>query len=157
MRGRGNKGVVTCCRAFLRDRVDLDNFGTGDHHAFARALNRSTKRLHRRCRRGLSWGIARKVLSIFLRDSLYNFYLRKRYALDRAEALLEIPLDSFSAKGVRKYSELSLSEWRGVKHVTPTLNKEYQLAALIVANKKGFARIHLDALFWSLDRDDGQE
>ena len=155
MRGRGNTGVVACCRTFLLRMVDLSVFGTTDSRQFARALDRGTKRLQAALPKGAQrWGIARKVLNIFLRDCLYNSYLSRRYALSSAEALLELPLDSYTAAGLRKLSDQPLSRWRGVRYVTPALNTEYQLAALLVARDKGFARVHLDALWWSVDRDD---
>jgi hypothetical protein len=155
VRGRGNTGAVACCRTFLRRDVDLADFGTRDPRLFARALDRSTTQLRSALPKGAQhWGIARKVLNIFLRDSLYNSYLSRRYSLSQAEALFELPLDSFTAAGLRASSEQHLSRWRGVRYVTPALNKEYQLAAMLVANQKGFARVHLDSLWWSADRDD---
>ena len=49
-----------------------------------------------------AWGTARKALNIFLRDALYTTYLSKRYGLPRAEASLEIPLDSITAVRLRE-------------------------------------------------------
>jgi len=77
--------------------------------------------------RARSWGLARKLLNIFLRDAMYTTYLREHFHLDRAEFLLEIPLDSITAKTLKKFaSRGKLPTWRGVKYVTPATSMVFQ-------------------------------
>jgi len=154
VRGRGNKGAVKAARKFLR-KLDLRPFGTTHAVAFCKALDRSTLRLSKKLpRKARRWGIARKVINIFLRDALYTAYLRDAYKLGRAEAFYELPLDSITAKHLKQTTwGKRLSRWRGVKYVTPTSSDEYQEAAKLVALEKRVARVHLDAYWWSASRD----
>jgi hypothetical protein len=41
-----------------------------------------------------------------------------------------------------------------VIHLTDSLSDRFQAAALIQAKKEGIARLHLDALWWSVSRDE---
>src|SRR6266567_2289793 len=115
-RGRGNNGTVKASRAFLC-RLKLMPFGVKNRSAFAAQLDRTTGRLvsalPRKARR---WGLARKFLNIFLRDCLYTTYLRDAYHLHRAQRFLEVPLDSITAKELRKAAGRGqLPRWLGVR------------------------------------------
>ena len=46
------------------------------------------------------WGAARKAVNLFLRDALCNRYLAEEFNLKKAEAWMEIPLDSAVARGI---------------------------------------------------------
>jgi hypothetical protein len=75
VRGKKGKGVIPNSRRFLRS-IRLQSFGVSDGAAFRRVLDRTTDRLARKLlKHSRQWGLARKVLNIFLRDCLYNFYL----------------------------------------------------------------------------------
>jgi len=154
MRGRGNKGAAAACRSFLC-QLDLSPFGTADGDAFARELDRSTRELLAKLpREARHWGLARKALNIFLRDAFYTTYLDSAFHLRRAEHLFEIPLDSITATQLKRATGRAvLPRWPGVKHVAPSLSSEFQKAAAVQARKKGIARVHLDAYWWSLGRD----
>jgi len=129
-------------------RVRLSRFATRDPGAFERVLDDHTRELLAAFpRKGGSWGLARKLLNIFLRDSLYTAYLRKAYGLALAERLFEVPLDSITAKHIRK-AKPELPRWRGVKHLDADLSAAYQAGALVVAKQKQTARVHLDAYWW---------
>ena len=145
-RGQG-AGVVVCARRFF-GRLKLTCFATSDKHVFARQLNATTKRLTA-ClpRRAASWGLARKLANIFLRDSLYTSYLARAYRLAKAEKFLEIPLDSITAKRIRDEMP-QLPRWPGVKHLDRVTSNAYQVAALLIAKQHGIARVHLDAYWW---------
>jgi hypothetical protein len=146
-RGRGTSGVVPRARTFLLS-LNLARFGTRDQRAFKRALDGTTARLKRSLpKRGASWGLARKLLNIFLRDSLYTAYLSKAYGLAAAERFLEIPLDSITALRIRQ-GVPDLPRWPGVKYVSPDMSAAYQAAALLVARQEGVNRVHLDAYWW---------
>ena len=146
-RGSGNAGVGKSARAFLV-RLNLAPFGTNKRVAFSRTLDRATKRLQRKLpKRGRSWGLARKLLNIFLRDSMYTRYLNRAYGLRAAERFLEIPLDSITANRIWKKVP-QLPRWPGVRHVTPDVSAAYQAAALPLARKQRVFRVHLDAYWW---------
>jgi hypothetical protein len=127
--------------------VKLVRFANPDRDAFERALERHTRRLMAALpKKGATWGLARKLLNIFLRDSLYTTYLSKAYGLRSAEGLLEIPLDSITAKHIRKATP-ELPRWRGVRHLEQ-VSAAYQAAALVVAKRERTSRVHLDAYWW---------
>ena len=147
VRGQGASGIGKRARDFFCG-LQLAPFATSDQRQFTRALNGATRRLMRVLpTRASSWGLSRKLLNIFLRDSLYVVYLREAYGLGAAEKLLEIPLDSITAGRIRQRVP-ELSRWRGVKHVEPDLSSAYQAAALTIAKREGIARVHLDAFWW---------
>jgi hypothetical protein len=155
VRGRGNKGVVPAAQRHLR-HLDLAPFGTSDSGRFEKLLDHETEVLRVALPFGARrWGIARKVLNIYIRDCFYTTYLCEKFDLDQAEYLFEIPLDSFTSKGLRHDSGRGvLPPWPGVKGVTPELNAAYQKAAIPLAEKKDIARVHLDAFWWSVSRDE---
>ena len=148
-RGQGASGVVESAREFL-GTLSLRGFGTRDERAFQRAIDRQTVRLVQALpARGRSWGLARKLLNIFLRNALYTSYLRDTYGLGAAERWFEVPLDGVIARRVRiEMPGSALPRWRGVRHVTPELSREYQEVCRQLAKQRGCAPVHLDAVFW---------
>jgi len=158
VRGRGNTGVAKAARAYLRS-IDLSRFGTTDECEFQTALNEETEALRRAFPEGARrWGLARKVLNIFLRDCAYTIYLAKEFNLSLAEDYFEIPLDSITAKELRKTkSGRTLPRWLGVIHLHPRLSQQYQSAARKEAKMQGVSRMHLDALWWSFSRDNDED
>ncbi len=155
VRGHGNAGVSKAARAHLRS-IDLSPFGTKNERKFRTALDAATENLKRSLPKGAqTWGLARKVLNIFLRDCAYTIYLTEAYDLLLAKKYYEIPLDSITAKELKRaVGHGGLPPWPGVKHVTPELSAEYQIAALQEAEKKDVERMHLDAYWWAFSRDE---
>ena len=93
-------------------------------------------------------------LNIFLRDCVYTAYLTDRFRLEKLEPKLELPLDSITAKALKRTASRGvLPPWPGVKHLSPFTSKVFQAAAANEATRLGIARVHLDAVWWSLDRD----
>jgi hypothetical protein len=153
VRGRGNAGTVHAARAFLR-KVNLKTFSTSQPTKFAAALNRTTDALRASLpNTARHWGVARKVLNLFLRDCLYNKYLNEAYSLDRASRLLELPLDSYTGKALVDLARGTLPRWPGVKHVTTETSAAFQLVAALEGKRRELDRVHLDGLWWSVDRD----
>ena len=153
-RGRGSKGAVKAARGFL-SKLPLARFGVKSRFTFEARLNRTTRRLvsalHGPCRR---WGLARKFLNIFLRDCFYTTYLARAYHLERAEELLELPLDSITAKELRKAAGRGqLPRWPGVRKLTADISARYQAVALKEARNDNLARVHLDAKYWAANRN----
>jgi N-glycosylase/DNA lyase len=93
-------------------------------------------------------------LNIFLRDALYTTYLCDRFALERAEGLLEIPLDSITAKQLQDELGRNLPRWPGVRRLTKAISDVYQEGARRVAAHRGIAPLHLDTYWWGGDRQD---
>jgi hypothetical protein len=154
VRGRGNKGTVTASRQFLRSLL-LQRFALSDQSRFAAQPDRTTGDL---CAalppKAQHWGLARKILNIFLRDCLYTTYLSEAYQLQRAENFLELPLDSITARELQLIAGRGvLPRWPGVRRVTPDLSARYQAVAAKEAKDQEIARAHLDALWWSAGRD----
>jgi hypothetical protein len=145
-RGQG-AGIVVCARHFC-GRLKLTRFATSDQRAFGRELNAATNQLMA-ClpKRSASWGLARKLANIFLRDSFYTSYLTRAYKLAKAENFFEIPLDSITAKRIRDEVP-HLPPLDSVKHLDRAMSNAYQAAALTIARQHGIARVHLDAYWW---------
>jgi hypothetical protein len=136
--------------------MNLTPFGTSDPAQFQKLLDDQTAALRAALPvRARHWGIARKCLNIYVRDCFYTTYLREKFELGNAEYLFEIPLDSITAKWLIHDSRRgTLPPWGKVKDVTPKTNAEFQEAALPLAKEKDIARVHLDAFWWSVSRDE---
>ena len=144
VRNQGAAGVVRAARTFL-SQMDLRPFGTKKQDAFADILEKETEALCKALpKQARSWGLARKALNIFLRNCLYNHYLRTKFQLDRAEQFLELPLDSLVAKALRA-RDGDLPSWRGLKHLKRCDSARFQKYASRLAQSEGYARVHLDA------------
>jgi hypothetical protein len=158
-RGQRAPGLVDAARAYLAT-MPLGGFGVISELEFRDQLDDKSDDLMRELpRRGRSWGIARKLLNIFLRNSLYDFYLRTAWNLDRSEYWFEVPLDSIVAKQLRSDLERvfperpSVSRWPGVKYVTRPISDEYQRAIRDLAADMKIAPIHKDIYWWSGPRE----
>src|SRR5215216_6779061 len=98
MRGKGNTGASKAARAYLA-RVDIAKFACSNPSDFRRQLDRTTEELLERLPRGARhWGLARKVLNIFLRDCLYSRQMCSSHDLQVVQDCFEIPLDSIVGK-----------------------------------------------------------
>lgn len=153
VRGRGNKGAVSAARSYFCN-LNFASLGKNPNE-FRKTLDIKTKELLTKLPNGARhWGIARKLLNIFLRDCFYTTYLESKYDLGRFEEAFEIPLDSITAKQIKKCAGRgNLPIWLGVKYVTPSVNTKFQDAAASEAVKRNIVRIHLDAVWWSQSRD----
>lgn len=149
VRGQRSPGLVTKLRQLLAE-VDLNEFSGCDPSDFDDLLNHQTATVKRRMPTGVRhWGIARKVLNIFLRGATYNCYLREMYRLARLEGSLELPLDSLTIKGLKSRSpKRSLPRWHGVKHLEKDDSDRFQLRASEIASEHGVSRVHLDIYLW---------
>ena len=152
VRGRGNTGTVDASRAYLR-HMDLTPFGSPS--GFAAALDQETARLLAKLPIGAQhWGMARKVLNIFLRDCLYTTFLEKEFHLSRADAAFELPLDSITVTHLKRAAGRGLlPPWPGVRHLSKQNSDLFQKAAAEEANRRGLTRVHLDAVWWAQGRD----
>jgi len=149
LRNQGAPGVVAAARKALAD-INLLLLPCAGSEEFTRHLDDLTQDLQSSFPAGAQhWGAARKVLNLFLRDCLYNFYLRDWYGLAVCEPYLEVPLDSYVAKGLHETERGDeLPEWCGVKYVTSEVNALYQEIASEEADRLGVERVHLDLRYW---------
>lgn len=149
-RGQG-AGVVGAGREFF-EALPLAPFGQPERLVFEANLDRVTDELRLALPPGAqSWGLARKLVNIFLRDSAYTSHLREAHGLHLVEPLLELPLDSITASALQD-GDNRLPRWLGVKALTSTASAQYQLAAQERAGQMGIARVHLDAYWWADQR-----
>ena len=148
-RGQRTPGLAAAAREYF-ETLPLDQFGVVRSRLFKKRLDHATLELIRAIpKNGRSWGLARKLLNIFLRDAFYTTYLRDAYRLDLAEHNYELPLDSITAKRLRaETSEGAIPPWCGVKYLTPEASDVLQAAAAAIAASRGIARIHFDAYWW---------
>jgi hypothetical protein len=153
VRGLGVPGVVAAARTFLRE-MPLQPFATSRPKTFRKVLDAQTLALQNALpRHARHWGVARKVLNIFIRDAVYATHLREAYGLSASEHLLEIPLDSLTGEELYQSSRPRLPRWPGVRHLSPDVSDRFQLEAQRIAAAVPTARIHLDAYWWSVKRD----
>lgn len=154
MRGPGCGDAITVSRAFV-SRLALQRFSSRTRRGFETELDDATEELLAEMpRRIRAWGLARKGLNIFLRECLYTAYLRDAARLDRSESFLELPLDSFTGKALRR-AEPTLPRWDSVRRLTPTLSAQYQGAARLEGRRRGLAPVHLDVFWWGYRGGDG--
>lgn len=74
---------------------------------------------------------------------------RQTEALRRA-----LPLDSVSARSLRASRPPGeVGRWSGVRKLTPEASRRFQEAARRTARERRVARVHVDAVWWSHDRD----
>lgn len=152
-RKQGAPGVVEAAREVVGG-INLAKFVVESEREFVRQLDQQTQRLKSRLPAAAqSWGLARKLLNIFLRDCAYTYILRDAYGLDRIERWLEVPLDSYTAAGLTaaaKKLDESPPRWRTVKSLMPADSAEYQRVAARVADELRVLRVHLDAYWWGV-------
>ena len=152
---RGNpRGTAKAARRALR-ALPLRTFSVRNAGAFAGALDRATARIRSELPAGgQRWGVARKVLNIYLRDCVYSAHLRSVYNLGRVEAYCEVPLDSITAKRLRAAKQgAELPLWPGVRNLTPQVSAQYQAVAAEIGKASRVKRVHLDVFWWSKERD----
>lgn len=142
--------MYTGVLAFLRHHAITLLTDVATPEAFPGNLDKWTDRLVS-CS-GATWGTARKSLNIVIRDATYNFYLRGEFDLQAVEHTLELPLDSFSANGLRcdaKEAGLPVPPpWRSIKSLCRKDSDLFQDAAMQIATRKNVCRCHLDVWYW---------
>ena len=153
VRKAGAPGTVRAAREALKS-VDLGRFAVDSKSKFLEELDRETQTVRRRLPSGARhWGIARKVLNIFLRSCVQHRALSAALGLARLEFWLEIPLDSYTARGIHMCSGETLPRWKSVKSLSPEQSAAYQAAARRLAQRVGCRPVHLEACWWRTNTD----
>jgi len=150
---RQGKGVLRASHDFLAS-VSLASLSGLSEARFRAWLDRHTESLLGQlpCS-GRPWGTARKAINLFLRDSLYNQYLNRRFEIEKIERWLEIPLDSAVAKGLKaRAGRGGLPQWPGLKNLEPVVSDSFQAFASSLAHAIGIKRVHLDMYLWLENR-----
>ncbi|MFH2139014.1 MAG: hypothetical protein ABII88_11000 [Candidatus Omnitrophota bacterium] len=147
LRNQGAPGLINTARQYFK-QLDPSIFVKPKESEFLTELNNHTEKLRKKFpKNAQNWGAARKALNLFIRNLLYNKYLCDYYSLLKIEHYLELPLDSYTAKGLRKLNK-NLPKWRSIKTLTKEENKQFQIFAANYAKSENIAKIHLDIKFW---------
>lgn len=113
MRG-APRGTVEAARRFS-GQLSPHVLSAPNGEAFLKALDRETIRLQAALPpHGRRWGVARKLLNIYIRDCVYSAHLRATHKLGLIEAFCEVPLDSITAKKLRARGRAALHCPRGL-------------------------------------------
>jgi len=100
------------------------------------------------------FGVARKVVNIFLHNAYYNQFLCEHFSLWRHVESYEVPLDSKVARGIRADSRsLGLAfepswEWSSLRAFDASTNQRYQELARAIAESMATYRVHLDDYYY---------
>ena len=153
LRNQGSPGVLSTARSYPK-RMKLKKFVVKSRKAFRQVLDAETKKLQSAFPpNARNWGAARKALNLYLRDCVYNRYIVESYSLQRIVPWLEVPLDQYVAKGIRKNEEgQDLPKWPTIRRLTPEISDKYQYVARIIAKKRNTLPVHLDLHWWRNDR-----
>jgi hypothetical protein len=129
--------MSSAARHFLT-HLNLRYFATSRERLFRARLDEATWHHSRSLPKGTkSWGSARKVLNIFLREALYTSYLAQYSGIAKAERFLDVPLDSITGKRLREHAGRGgLPQWPGVKHLTVGDSDQYQALARLIASQQ---------------------
>jgi len=152
LRGQG-KGVLKASQRFLAS-LSLVRIPKSNPTQFRNWLDRQADSLLDKLPvNGRPWGAARKALNLFLRDTLYNRYLCRRFEIGRIEPWLEVPLDAAVARGLRtEAGRGTLPQWPGLKYLKPDASDAFQEFASIHAGSLSIERVHLDMYLWLENR-----
>ena len=142
------KDTVKNARNYLK-KINLKNFSNVNEHQFRTVLDEHTEKLKNELP-SHSWGIARKVLNIFLFQVTHNIILNKKYTFDNIIAFLEVPLDNPNAKKIKGFAKLHGKnlDWKNIYSLRPEVSKEYQKYARQYASQKECERCYLDLYWW---------
>ena len=150
LRNQGAPEVIATARNYL-SRIDLGKLAAArSEKEYLRLLDARTKTLADRFpgeAKG-NWGAARKALNIFMRDCLYNAYLREHYDLGKMESWLEVPLDRDVGTSLYQALPGRVPRWKTIKRLTPDISRQFQDAAAFFASEEQVCKVHLDLKFW---------
>ena len=145
---RQPRGTVNIARNYLQS-INLKYFSNVSEDRFRTVLDEHTEKLKNKLP-SHSWGIARKVLNIFLFQATHDIILNRKYTFDKIIAFLEVPLDNPNAeklKGFAKLDGINLV-WKNIHSLRPEVSKEFQEYARQYASQKECERCYLDLYWW---------
>ena len=142
------RGTVNIARNYLQS-INLKDFSNVSKDQFRTVLDEHTEKLKNELP-SQSWGIARKVLNIFLFQATHDIILNRKYTFDKIIAFLEVPLDNPNAKKLKGFAKLhSINlDWKNIYSLRPEVSKEFQEYARQYASQKECERCYLDLYWW---------
>ena len=152
-------GTARITRDFLAHELDLSSMRASSEQAYLRRLDAATENLRRRLRgKARTFGLARKVINIYMRDCVYSRYLHAAHRLDPIEPFLELPLDGIVGRRLWEVARdsgyaPSLPRWTSIRELTREDSDRYQAFAREWAAKSHLARVHLDVSLWGARKD----
>ena len=152
---QGPRAVQGVAHAAIEFLCGMDVAAIVDPEAFPKILDAQTELLKHSLPEGARyWGRARKCLNIFLREASYNALLRTTFGLGVLDALLETPLDSRVAEGLRRDGGAGrVPKWTSIIALTAEQNAIYQAVAAEVAHRlHNTHRANLDLWYWRPSR-----
>jgi hypothetical protein len=155
-------GTLHAAWAFLSSDLDLRSLRASSERKYLVRLDDATVAFAKRLgppksRSGAhstgSWGLARKLLNIYIRDCVYSRLLCAHYRLEAIEPFLEVPLDSFTGRALSAEAKARgqthrLPDWQSIKGLEREESDRFQAFASELAEERGHARVHLDVLMW---------
>jgi hypothetical protein len=153
VRSQGS-GTAEIARAFLADELSLQTLRVSSESAYLRRLDSLTVALQSRLRgKARTFGLARKLLNIFIRDCVYSRLLCRVFRLEKIEPFLEVPLDGIVGKRLREAAlkrgqGQRVPRWRSIRALTRAESDQYQSFASELSARRKLARVHLDVTFW---------
>ncbi len=144
------KETVKKAREYLKS-IHLQNFtDIGNEQDFQNTLNEYTLKLQQELP-SKSWGIARKVMNIFLFQATHDVLLNREFFLDNIKIFLEIPLDNPNSKKLKEFAkkeEIDIS-WRNIYSLQPDINQKFQdYAGKYALETYQCERCYLDVYWW---------
>jgi hypothetical protein len=151
------------CQDLLYE-IELSVLKGKTERQFGNWLERETNLLRAQLRRqrrkayGVeTYGMARKILNIYLHNVYYNRPLCDEYALDAFEGALEVPIDRHVREWLFRIAEETVPQIeinpliRNVQRIweiDKKKNRCFQDLAVRAARQLGTTRVHLDAYFY---------
>jgi hypothetical protein len=156
MRGQP-EGTIATARKYLQLSIDLRDFSdVVSEDQFRNILDGHTEKMRKRFE-SKSWGMARKVLNIFLFQAAEHIVLNRNYTLDKIIKYLELPLDNKNAKKVKEFARGKGKNlpWKNIKSLDPETSKLFQEYARQQAYKEcNCERCYLEVYWWRSNEKD---
>ena len=155
LRNQGAPKVIEITRNYLKD-LNLKDFfkALKNEKNYIQYLNSHSIKLMNNypgVAKG-NFGAARKGLNIYFRNIMYHLNLvdnKKQFRnyedFNEKIKLLEIPLDKYTSKEIKKGTNLI---WPSIRKLDAKTNIAFQLEANKIAKKENIARVNLDIKWW---------
>ncbi len=147
-------GTGEIARRFLAEELEISRLRGPSERAYLVRLDEATEALRNRLKgKARTFGLARKLLNIYIRDCVYSRILCAHHRLESIEPFLELPLDGIVGRAlVRAARERGqfrrLPKWTSIRALSREDSDAYQAFAIELAAERSLARVHLDVAIW---------
>ena len=137
------KGNVSLARQFFANEFEIGKLRAPSERAYLSRLDAATEALRGRLSgKGKTFGLARKLLNIYIRDCVYSRILCAHYRLEQIEPFLEVPLDGIVGGALVKAAcdrgQLRrLPRWRTIKGLTREDSETYRPSRASLRRRRG--------------------